>query len=221
MPHMILGLLLLFVCGAALADDDPARYRVDVEIRWSAQTAPVEFPDRPHLTRFVGATHHVRYGLFADGATASSGVVLVAENGRSTVLEAEVQEAMRRGRAGTFIDGPALDTVPGAVSFTVDVTRTHYLVSFVSMIAPSPDWFTGVSAIDLRTADSGGDHSGWVDTATVPLWAWDSGSDSGMTFTAPNADTQPRESIRLVATPHFLTADGLVALGVARFTRVE
>ena len=83
------------------------------------------------------------------------------------------------------------------------------------MIAPSPDWFTGAADVALMQGEA------WIDSVTLPLWAWDAGTDAGETYTAPNADSQPRQSVRLLATPHFLSSDGLIPVGVARLRRVE
>ena len=79
------------------------------------------------------------------------------------------------------------------------------------MVAPSPDWFTGAADVPLMS------DGAWIDTAEIVLWAW----DSGTIYTAPNADTQPHQTVRLVASPHFLTAKGLVAVGVARLHRLR
>ena len=63
------------------------------------------------------------------------------------------------------------------------------LVTVVSMLAPSPDWFVGVSGLDLRA----GDH--WVQQLVVPLVVYDAGTDSGSNFTSSNSPTFPRQPI--------------------------
>ena len=83
------------------------------------------------------------------------------------------------------------------------------------MLAPSPDWFTGVADFDLMT------DSRWIDEVTLPLWAWDSGTDGGTTYAAPDHDLQPQQSVRLVATPHFLTPNGLIPVGTATIRRSQ
>ena len=153
--------------------------------------------------------------MFRDGHTASSGLELVAENGRVATLKAELTEAKRRRRVGTLIEGPDLPRVPGTLQVKFQATARHSLLSFVMMVAPSPDWFSGAADVALMTAGN------WIDTAEIVLWAWDSGPDSGRIFTAPNNDTQPQQSIRLVATPHFLGDAGLVPIGTARLRRVR
>ncbi len=199
----------------AEAAEDVARFEVALEITWSQETAPLEFPVGAHLSRLIGATHNRRYVLFRDGHTASSGLELVAENGRPKTLQAELDEAERRGRLGTVISGQGLSSAPGRIVAEFRTTRDHPLLSIVTMLAPSPDWFTGVADIVLAN------DNGWIDQAEVPLWAWDAGTDGGATYDAANADMQPQQSVRLLATPHFLTPDGLVPVGVVTIRRMS
>ena len=189
-------------------------FELTVNITWSTATAPLEFPPDGHMSGLIGATHDKRYVLFRDGDTASSGLELLAENGRVATLRAELAEARRRGRLGEEIDGPELDKVPGEISVRFKASEKHSRLSFVTMIAPSPDWFTGAADIALQ---AGGN---WIDTISVTLWAWDSGTDHGTTYNAEDIDAQPQQSIRLLASPHFLTEQGLVPMGTATVTRV-
>ena len=210
-----LGLLGPANGGSASAAEEMATFELVIDITWSAETAPLEFPEQPHMSGLIGATHNSRYVLFRDGHTASSGLELVAENGRVKTLRAEFAEALRRGRLGTMIDGPNLEQAPGRISTTFTATKTHPLLSFVTMIAPSPDWFTGSADIALTAEDT------WIEEAEIVLWAWDSGTDGGQTYEAPDDDMQPRQSIRLLASPHFLRTRGLVAVGTATLRRLQ
>lgn len=207
------ALCLAVVATAATAD--PARYALDIEITWSEATAPFDWPGADaHLTVFFGTTHDDRYVLFADGRTASSGLRSVAEAGRIRILAAEIEDAQRRGRIGATWQAEAPPTVPGRVSAIFTATEDHPMVSFVTMIAPSPDWFTGLASVNLRA------EGDWVDSLRLPLWAWDAGTDSGTRYTSPNAETQPAQSIRLLSGPEFLTENGLGPVGYAELTRI-
>ena len=107
-----------------------------------------------------------------------------------------------------------LDAGVGTFSVTLELTERHRFVSFATMLAPSPDWFTGASGVALMSAD------GWVPTVTLPLWIWDAGADSGADFEGTNVDTQPRQSVRLLTHPAFLTPGGLAPIGMATLTRL-
>ena len=208
--------LTMAFAAPAWADDEKATFELTFDITWSAQTAPHEFPAAGgHLSRLIGATHRQRYSMFRDGHTASSGLEALAEIGRPDILKAELADAQRRNRVGTIFELPRLDKVPGSMKAIVETTKEYPLLSFVTMLAPSPDWFTGLSAVPLLIDNQ------WVATADHQLVAWDAGSDSGRTYVAPNADTQPRESVRLVATRHFLGRRGLVPVGTVQIKRVK
>ena len=47
--------------------------------------------------------------------------------------------------------------------------RYYPLVSALTMIAPSPDWFVGVDSLNLC------DGASWKSKVTVPMYAWDAG----------------------------------------------
>ena len=210
------GTLGALVLGGLAAAQEAATYRLEVVFTWSEATHPHNWPEGGgHMTGLVGASHHARYVMFQDGRTASSGVRVVAENGRPAILLAELAEAKRRGRVGAAFQTGGVKSVPGQVQTTVKVSQRHYQISFVTMIAPSPDWFTGVAGVTLYA------DGVWADQIDVPLWPWDAGTDSGAEYRSANAETQPAQSIRLLATPHFLKPSGLAPIGTARFTRID
>ncbi len=206
---MVRALILCF-CVLATPLWADATYRVTVSFDWQQP----ELED-PHWSRLIAFAHTPRYNLFADGQTASSGLGLVATNGRVTVLQAELDEGQRRGRVGARKVVPGLETGRGQFVLELEVSQEHYLVSFATMLAPSPDWFSGAAGVDLRDAE------GWVDELTRPLWVWDAGVDSGAAFVSSNAPTQPRESVRLLVHGAFLTETGMTPIGHVRFERLR
>jgi hypothetical protein len=210
--------LLLLASAAALASPavaaETARYRLDIDATWSAETHPYDFFPAAHLTRLLGATHNDRYVLFGDGRTASSGLQSVAERGHIDILRAEMADAKDRERLDQTFEAEGF-SVPGKISLTFEANEDYGVASFATMIAPSPDWFTGAASVALFK------DGAWVDSVKVVLWPWDAGTDSGTTWTAENLETQPRESIRLLTAPYFFDADGLKPLGTVTFTRVE
>ncbi|GCC27191.1 hypothetical protein chiPu_0005614 [Chiloscyllium punctatum] len=81
--------------------------------------------------------------------------------------------------------------VRAAPSAEFSVDHTRHLMSFLTMLGPSPDWNVGLSAEDLCTKDCG-----WVQKVIQDLIPWDAGTDSGVTYLAPNQRTEPQERIR-------------------------
>ncbi|MEX0309178.1 MAG: spondin domain-containing protein [Tateyamaria sp.] len=189
------------------AAQDAVRYRVDVTFTWTNPGIDA------HWSRLIAFAHSSRYSLFRDGNTASSGLALVATNGRVNVLEAELAEGRRRGRVASHLLLPGIES-PGSFSFELDVDEKFNLISFATMLAPSPDWFSGASGVALRQDNA------WLDKLEEPLWPWDAGADSGPDYTSPNMETQPRQSVRVLTHPDFLTRDGLEPVGHVTFTRL-
>ncbi|KAH8308832.1 hypothetical protein KR059_002098 [Drosophila kikkawai] len=81
---------------------------------------------------------------------------------------------------------PAIPLGAGRSEAKVFVDSNHSLVSLMTRIVPSPDWFIGVDSFELCVGGS------WIDTVTVELDPLDAGTDNGFTFTAPNWPTAPQ-----------------------------
>ena len=191
-----------------------ARYRVRFESRWSASTHPLDFPSDAHFSRLVGANHAAGVSFWRAGLLATPGIQAMAERGRVTPLDTEVMSAIAAGTAEAVFTGPALDQTPDAVSMEVTASQRFPLLTLVTMVAPSPDWFVGVAGLPLF------DNGQWVAERRVDLEAWDAGTDSGQSFSSPDQVTAPFVPItRIVTAP--LSPDGRVtALGSFVFTRM-
>jgi hypothetical protein len=209
------------VAPAAVPDTTPspnapesARYRLTFESTWTAATHPLDFPSAAHFSALVGGTHSSAVSFWREGELATNGIRDMAERGRTSPLDDEIDAAVRAGRAGAVSIGGQIATSPGLVSLEFDIRQRHPLVTFVSMVAPSPDWFVGVNGLALF------ENGRWVDERRVALVPWDAGTDSGTTFTSADLETQPRAPIaRIVTSP--LSPNGQVrALGTFTFTRL-
>lgn len=210
-PICWLGALLVLSSPAGAAQR--ALYEVTVDASWSAATHPLEYPPGAHLSWLTGATHAEGYRLFEEGAIASPGLEKLAEEGELSPFNAEIQAAIDRGAAGAVLTGEPIDRTPGRTSFEIEMTEDHPMVSLATMVAPSPDWFTG--AADVRLLVDGE----WVAEMTLPLLAWDAGTDGGTTFLAADADTRPRERVGQSAAAHFTSAGRAVPIGTVTFRR--
>ena len=192
-----------------------ARYSVTFEATWRRETHPTDFPASAHFSPLVGGTHSSRVRFWMPGGMASPGIKDMAERGRTSPLDSEVQAAIAAGTAYGLILGGAIDRSPGEAAAAFQIGREHPLVSLVSMVAPSPDWFVGVDSLSLV---EGGD---WVAEKLVPLLPWDAGTDGGPTYAAPDQPSQPRQTIRLLE-GHPVAEGGVVApFGSFRFRRVD
>jgi len=185
------------------------------EADWRAETHPSDFPGNPHFSPLVGGTHSSRVRFWAAGATASDGIKAMAERGRTSPLDAEVEAAIAAGTAYSLILGGRIDLSPGATTAEFEIGRDHPLVTLVTMVAPSPDWFVGTDSLSLV---EGGD---WVAEKVVTLYPWDAGTDGGASYASADVETQPREPIRLLQ-GHPVAVGGAVApFGTFTFRRVN
>jgi hypothetical protein len=197
-----------------------AAYMLTFVPTWSPASHPLEYPvAQPragHFAPLIGATHGNDYRIFELGVSPTPGLERLSERGKHDPLDAEINAAIKAGTAGTLIE--TADAIRGPVhqpvSATFVIDDDHPMVSIVTMIAPSPDWFTGVS-VNLQGAD------GWVPNMTAIAYAYDSGGDHGTTYLADNADADPKGLVSLAANPHFKRDGQPVPVGVFVFTRLQ
>jgi hypothetical protein len=190
-----------------------ARYLVTFNSTWSRDTHPDDWPDDAHYSGLIGGTHNNTVQFWQDGQMASPGIQAMAEQGRKTPLDTEVMSAITAGTAQHLLSGDALSDSPGVVTLEFDIGVDFPLVTLVTMVAPSPDWFVGVSALSLLVDGQ------WADERRVEVFPWDAGTDSGETYESDNQKTLPPVAIhRLLGRP--VASGGTVAsFGTFTFTR--
>jgi len=187
-----LTLILLSWHPALAAPPSWASYTVTFDATWSAVTHPESFPPGPHFSGLVGGTHDGAVAFWSIGALASQGIKEMAEWGSQSTLLAEVETEIAAGGAGQTIAGDVLWLSPGQVTTSFTISPDYPLVSLVTMIAPSPDWFAGVSGLDLSAGDQ------WMSELVVPLFPHDAGTDSGAGYTAADLPTNPPAPITAI-----------------------
>jgi hypothetical protein len=84
------------------------------------------------------------------------GIEDVAERGDNAEIFNEVNDAILAGNADQWLqaDFDMFDALGSATLTTVTVSEDFPLLTLVSMIAPSPDWFTGVRNVSLRMSNT-------------------------------------------------------------------
>ena len=188
-----------------------ATYELTFEASWSAERHPTMFPDGPHFSGLIGATHNGQVSFWATGQLATVGIESMAELGATFDLSTEVNAAIVNGTADSLVEGAGIGLSPGAVSLSFIATQSHSQLTLVSMIAPSPDWFAGLAGFELMT---GGD---WLGSASIDLFAYDAGTDSGTNYVAADADMNPPQSIARIDGAPF---NG-VSVGTFRLVRTD
>lgn len=207
---------------------EPATYRITFEATWSPATHPQAYPAGAHFSRLIGVAHNRVQGacagpcdlsvLFRPGTLASPGLRDMAERGDNTVLRAEIQaqQPPRLAVADVFESRLPYIYSPGRFVDTVQVDGQHPLVSAVSMIAPSPDWFVALEAQTLL------DEQGrWQAHLSVPARSYDAGTDSGPAFASPDQPTAPAQPVALIRSGPLAPAGSGTPLGIFHLERIR
>ena len=192
-----------------------ARYRATFQASWSAATHPVDFPESAHFSALVGGTHAARVTFWRDGSLATDGIKDMAERGLTSTLAAEINAAVAMGTAQRAFTGGNVPVSPGVATAEFDVSQSYPLVTLVSMIAPSPDWFVGVSGLALF------ENGRWIAERRIDLHPWDAGTDGGATFLSPDVALAPRLPIAQIVTAPLSPAGRVLPLGTFTFTRIS
>jgi len=185
------------------ANGESASYQVIFVPSWNPESHPLDYPithgKKGLLTPMIGATHGADYRLFTEGKRPTPGLERLSETGAHDPLDGEIKKAIKDGRAGALIElsegspGP----VHPSVMHTFRIDQRHPMVSLVGMIAPSPDWFYGVSNVQLLK------EGRWVSTVHLQAYARESGGDAGATYMAEDADEEPKKSTQLLNNSYF------------------
>lgn len=165
---------------------DPASatavYRVTFTSTWTDLTHPGAFPAGGHYSALVGATHRGNTRFWRNRGRASYGIEAMAEDGDPYPLVERVEARIAQGRADQVLLGSGLAS-PGSTSIVFTAQRDFAYLTLVSMLAPSPDWFVGVSRLPLR------DGEDWKTSIEIPLRPWDAGTDKGKSFNSDDAES--------------------------------
>ena len=173
------------------ANPSTAVYGVTFQGTWTSSVTPDGVPGGAHFSRLIGGVHSAAVTFLEGGQTASTGVESMAEVGGVSDLKSEVQTAIDASpqtalsvlEGDTDSIGPATAKTLGNVELTSDFPR----VTLTTMVAPSPDWFVGVSGLPLLD-----DQGRWLRTHELNLYPWDAGTEDGTEFSLSNAATNPR-----------------------------
>ena len=191
----------------------PAEYTVIIKSTWTKTTHPFEYPSGAHFSGMIGASHNAKYSIFAVGRRPTPGLEHLSEEGKHSPLDTEIRTAIDQGNALMLFESGGLKNWKDSMVATVRVDPAHSLVDVVNMVAPSPDWFTGATNVNL-------DENGtWVARKTLTLPAYDSGGDDGKTYKAPDRDTNPKKPTTRAADRHFVIHGRVKPVAILIFVR--
>ena len=200
-----------------VVSDFTARYQVVFNATWSQATHPTNFPGGAHFSGLVGGTHNDTVHFWREGEAASEGIRQMAELGGKSTLLAEISPAITSGTAQMQLSGGGIGSSPGSVglTFPAAMRRDYPLVTLVSMIAPSPDWFVGVDSLSLI------ENGVWMTNTVATLFGYDAGTDSGASYASPDFVTVPRGVITKFTGFPTIQNGVIVPFGNFTFTRLD
>jgi hypothetical protein len=197
---------------------DGAEYTIVFKSTWLQSSHPFEYPPSgltsfPHFSGIIGAAHNAQYEIFTPGHTPSPGLERLSEEGKHSPLDEEIKAAVKAGTATSlFTTGPLKD-FSEVLTGTFRVDAQHPMVSFVAMIAPSPDWFAGASNVNLW------ENGQWVKSKTIQVYAWDAGGDEGATYKAADMDNMSKNPTVQAMSRHFAPNGRAVPVATVTITK--
>ena len=129
----------------------------------------------------------------------------------------EVMMMKKPGFVSSVYKTEMVSTPGGYKSTKIMVQNMYSMVSLITMIAPSPDWFVGVDSYDLCGMN------GWIENVTMDLLPWDAGTENGLTYSLDNMPTNPVDVIMRITTDSNsdIGKHANVTFATVTFTRVE
>jgi len=180
----------ILLCSITSFSQNIATYDITFTSVWNSSDHGT-LPNNPHWSNLVGATHNDQVTFFEIGEMATSGIQDVAERGNNSQFMNEVNNAKTNTNADQWLQqgfsGGALGT---STLYNIEISEDYPLLTLISMIAPSPDWFIGVNSLSLLDASND-----WKNSIEIDMFVYDAGTDSGTNYDSSNVVTTPQENI--------------------------
>ena len=191
--------------------DSTAVYTVTFKGEWTIAVTPGGVPGGAHFSRLIGAVHNDQVTFLKSGEEASAGIESMAETGNIDALKAEVETEISAKTALSVLEGDTNFIGPEVPkTLTARLTTDHPRVTLTTMIAPSHDWFVGVSGLPLLDTDGR-----WRESHTVDLFPWDAGTEEGNDFDFNGSPTNPRGVITSLRGTGKFTTEPIATLSFA------
>ena len=194
---------LVVLATSTLSAQSTANYTISVTTTWNAtdhgSIASNSLPNDPHWSPLALVTHKNSDAFLQLGGLASQGVQSIAESGSTASFQSEINTAISALDADQYLQSgfSPRGAISSASINNITVSETYPLVTFLSMIAPSPDWFIAVNSESLRSANNSL-NNGWKDTYTLDLFAYDAGTDDGADYSSENVLSSPKVGVFMI-----------------------
>lgn len=190
------NLLFLFILVSIVSfGQSMATYTITFTGNWNntdhSNNGMTPLPSNDHWSILVGATHNSNVIFWEPGQMATLGIEDVAERGDNDAFFNEVDAAITSSNANQWLQQPFNPNHATGTSTLMNITVSEDfpLLTLVTMIAPSPDWFAGIHSISLR---NGGN---WETNLSIDLFPYDAGTEDGTDYNTSNPATTPQGNI--------------------------
>lgn len=177
--------------ASELSLPSPVAYEVTLHVFWNAADHPTDFPPNPHFSPLAGGPHSEDFRLWQPDESASPAIEIQVETGDPEPLRKAYRQGGTQVLPNQFAVGDRVDS-PGRTTVAFRTDSEHSFLSVTSRLAPSPDWFVGVSAFPL----TGG--GAWIEEVVIPLCVWDAGTDDGRSYVSTNEQPAKPQPIHLL-----------------------
>jgi len=169
-----------------------ATYKVAIYGTWYPGRQPLAYPNPGRFSPLAVAAHNTNYQMWEEGGYATQGVQNVAELGDPTVLLQEFQTQYNNGYIYDYVRADGIINSTQTEYVNITVTMKYPYLSGITMVAPSPDWFT--SFVNANMCDN--NTGKWKDAVVFDeQYPYDTGTHSGVTFLSPDEVTSPHVPI--------------------------
>ncbi|XP_014229240.2 spondin-1-like [Trichogramma pretiosum] len=172
---------------------DQAKYKLAFEGLWSRYTHPKYFPRREWLAVFptvIGISHSQDYAFWRPYQKATEGLKSFVETGHTHELETELKSHSAKINTLIKFRGTNYQNKSRTSYSLLRVNQKQHVLSVVAKIDPSPDWFVGVSALELCRSDCS-----WIESKSLNLYAYDAGVQNGLWYEDIGEETEPQGNI--------------------------
>lgn len=175
----------------------PVQYEVTITNTWTDENHPNDFPANAQLSPTIGVSHSSDFGMWSSGFMATPGVKSIAETGSTADMETQISAGSRYVLSWDKLSGgfaPADKSVAETLpeTLTLDVSEQYSRVSALHMLAASPDWFTGVSGVELCVDGK------WADSLMVYSQPYDAGTDCGVSYASDNCVEPTQDTVHSI-----------------------
>jgi len=186
---------ILQLATSTLPITQNAEYTCVLTNNWTGENHPIDYQSvsgSAHWSPPVLLAHSKFADLWIAGDIASPGIESVAEMGTTSALKDEIEVLLTKGLAGEMVIGAnqfnAVD--PPQTLDPITLGPSFPYLSAISMIAPSPDWFSGFDSFSPR-----GPGGFWFESFELATYPFDAGTEQGTTYSINNDAESPRGPI--------------------------